>query len=148
MNAMEIAVNLIALHGGELVGRTRFQKRAYLLHRCGASFTLKFVCHHYGPYRFSASTSAEHGIEIVSPPSDPAGRSTPVGRLPVSSSRPQTVLLAAHPRTHQRGFSPVRGRGPPVSLSVGAHLVEPTPYEGNGLANMRCSGQRAVLVVA
>jgi hypothetical protein len=41
--AREIAVNLIALHDGELVGRTRLQKRAYLLHRCGAEFTLNFV---------------------------------------------------------------------------------------------------------
>ena len=37
-----IVVNLIALHGGELVGRTRLQKEAYLLHRCGANFDLPF----------------------------------------------------------------------------------------------------------
>ena len=47
-----IVVNLIALHGGELVGRTRLQKEAYLLHRCGANFDLPFpfIYHHYGPY--------------------------------------------------------------------------------------------------
>ena len=52
MNAEDIVVNLIALHGGRLVGRTRLQKRAYLLHRCGANFKLSFVYHHYGPYSF------------------------------------------------------------------------------------------------
>ena len=48
----DIVVHLIALHGGELVGRTRLQKVAYLLHRCGAKFDLPFpfIYHHYGPY--------------------------------------------------------------------------------------------------
>ncbi len=53
MNVEDIVVNLIALHdGGELVGRTRLQKEAYLLHRCGANYDLPFpfTYHHYGPY--------------------------------------------------------------------------------------------------
>ena len=52
MNVEDIVVNLIALHGGKLVGRTRLQKEAYLLHRCGGNFDLPFpfVYHHYGPY--------------------------------------------------------------------------------------------------
>ena len=52
MNAEEIVVRLVALHGGELVGRTRLQKQAYLLHRCGGNLGLSFVYHHYGPYSF------------------------------------------------------------------------------------------------
>ena len=52
MNVEDIVVGLIALHGGELVGRTRLQKRAYLLHRCGANFDFPFVYYHYGPYSF------------------------------------------------------------------------------------------------
>ena len=52
MNAEDIVVGLIALHGGELVGRTRLQKQAYLLHQCGANFDVSFVYHHYGPYSF------------------------------------------------------------------------------------------------
>ena len=52
MNVEDIVVNLIALNGGKLVGRTRLQKEAYLLHRCGAKFELPFpfIYHHYGPY--------------------------------------------------------------------------------------------------
>lgn len=46
----DIVVNLIALNDGELVGRIRLQKLAYLLHRCGANFDVPFVYHHYGPY--------------------------------------------------------------------------------------------------
>lgn len=52
MNAENIVVTLVALSGGMLVGRTRLQKGAYLLHRCGANFDLSFVYHHYGPYSF------------------------------------------------------------------------------------------------
>ncbi len=52
MNAEDIVVGLIALNGGELVGRTRLQKQAYLLDRCGANFGLPYTYHHYGPYSF------------------------------------------------------------------------------------------------
>lgn len=52
MNADDISVGLVALWGGELVGRTRLQKGAYLLHRCGANFDIPFVYYHYGPYSF------------------------------------------------------------------------------------------------
>ena len=50
MNAEDIVVNLVALNGGKFVGRTRLQKAAYLLHRCGAELELSFVYYHYGPY--------------------------------------------------------------------------------------------------
>lgn len=52
MNADDISVGLVASWGGELVGRTRLQKGAYLLHRCGANFDIPFVYYHYGPYSF------------------------------------------------------------------------------------------------
>ena len=52
MNPEDIVVGLVALNGGELVGRTRLQKQAYLLDRCGAEFGLEFTYHRYGPYSF------------------------------------------------------------------------------------------------
>ena len=52
MNEGDIVVGMVALSGGELVGRTRLQKQAYLLDRCGANFGLQFTYHHYGPYSF------------------------------------------------------------------------------------------------
>ena len=52
MNATEIVVGLIALSGGTLVGRTRLQKEAYLLDRCGGNLGVSFTYHHYGPYSF------------------------------------------------------------------------------------------------
>jgi len=73
MKADDIVVNLIALHGGELVGRTRLQKVAYLLHRCGGNFALSFVYHYYGPYSFDLADGctdarAEGRIEIEERP--------------------------------------------------------------------------------
>ena len=69
MNATDLVVKLIALHGGTVVGRTRLQKRTYLLHRCGGNFGLNFVYHHYGPYSFDLADGltdarAEDLIEI------------------------------------------------------------------------------------
>ncbi|MCY4502117.1 MAG: hypothetical protein OXE57_11210 [Alphaproteobacteria bacterium] len=52
MNEEDAVVNLVALHGGRLVGKTRLQKGGYLLHRCGANLDSEFVYHHYGPYSF------------------------------------------------------------------------------------------------
>lgn len=65
----DIVVNLVALNNGELVGRTRLQKLAYLLHSCGANFDVPFVYHHYGPYapllaNACLSARAERRIEI------------------------------------------------------------------------------------
>ena len=73
MNADDIVVAVIALWGGELVGRTRLQKGAYLLHRCGADFDLPFVYYHYGPYSFDlaagcADAHEERRIEIEERP--------------------------------------------------------------------------------
>lgn len=58
MKAEDIAVELVALNGGELVGRTRLQKQAYLLDRCGADFGLEFTYHHYGPYSFDLAAGS------------------------------------------------------------------------------------------
>ena len=52
MNADDVAVTMLKLNGGKLVGRTRLQKGVYLLERCGAEFGLSFTYHHYGPYSF------------------------------------------------------------------------------------------------
>ena len=84
MNATELAVNLIALHGGQVVGRTRLQKRTYLLHRCGGDFGLNFVYHHYGPYSFDLADGltdarAEGLIEIKEMREDTVCRMKPSG---------------------------------------------------------------------
>ena len=70
MNAEDVVVNLVALNGGELVGRTRLQKQAYLIDRCGAEFGLLFIYHRYGPYCFDLAggmydAKAEGRIETV-----------------------------------------------------------------------------------
>ena len=59
MKAEDIAVNLIKLSGGQIDGRTRIQKSAYLLDRCGAKTKLRFTYHYYGPYSFELAEGWE-----------------------------------------------------------------------------------------
>ncbi len=73
MNERYIVSDLVALNGGKLIGRTRLQKQAYLLDRCGADFGLQFTYHHYGPYSFDLAAEcnyalAEGQIEIEEKP--------------------------------------------------------------------------------
>ena len=73
MKAEDIVVNLIILSGGELTGRTRLQKEAYLLDRCGEKFGLSFTYYYYGPYSFELADGwedarAEGRIEIAEEP--------------------------------------------------------------------------------
>ena len=126
MNAMEIAVNLIALHDGELVGRTRFQKRAYLLHRCGASFTSKFVYHHYGPYSFDLADGltdarAEGRIEIEEQPGRYGIRHA-IFRLKGDLPRPQQLgelpVRAAH-----RFLTSMKEEASDIVLEIAATIV-------------------------
>ena len=105
MSAEDAAVGLVALNGGELVGRTRAQKVAYLLDRCGADFDLRFTYHHYGPYCFELANgldaaraegrigheeqlSARHGVPYsiftsAEDEEDPTG----LGDLPAAEAR-------------------------------------------------------------
>jgi uncharacterized protein len=46
----DVAVSIVALNGGELVGRTRLQKTAFLLECCGMESGLEFAYRHYGPF--------------------------------------------------------------------------------------------------
>lgn len=48
--AIDVVANVVALNGGRLVGRTRFQKTMYLLSRLGVQMQFDFEYHHYGPF--------------------------------------------------------------------------------------------------
>ena len=105
MSAEDTAVGLVALNGGELVGRTRAQKVAYLLDRCGAYFGLRFTYHHYGPYCFDLANgldaaraegrigheeklSARHGVPYsIFTSADDEEDPTGLGGLPTTEAR-------------------------------------------------------------
>lgn len=50
-------MQILADAGGEIIGRTRFQKIAYLLSEVGLLEGYKFEYHHYGPYSDDLSSS-------------------------------------------------------------------------------------------
>ncbi len=59
MNPDEIAIAIVALNSGELGGKTRLQKTAYLLEACGMNSGLEFEYHYYGPYSFALAQGWE-----------------------------------------------------------------------------------------
>lgn len=46
----QIVLDILAAADGELIGRVRLQKVAYLLEQAGVRSGLRFRYHHYGPY--------------------------------------------------------------------------------------------------
>ncbi|MBX6323715.1 MAG: hypothetical protein IRY94_18010 [Rhodospirillaceae bacterium] len=50
MRPDDVAVAIVGLNGGELAGRTRMQKTAFLLEQAGMRSGLGFIYHHYGPF--------------------------------------------------------------------------------------------------
>ena len=93
MNAEDIVVSLVALHNGELIGRTRLQKEIYLLDRCGAKFGLPFEYHRYGPYSFElagglSEARAEHRIDIRE---EPGRHSVPYAVITTEAAKPETL---------------------------------------------------------
>lgn len=51
--------SLVRAAGGEIVGKIRLQKTAYLLQEMGIKSDLNFEYHHYGPYSESLADQAE-----------------------------------------------------------------------------------------
>ncbi|MDE0334863.1 MAG: hypothetical protein OXI64_07885 [Defluviicoccus sp.] len=137
MNPEDIVAGLVALNGGELVGRTRLQKQTYLLDRCGADFGLRFTYHHYGPYSFElaggcAEAEAEKRIETEERPGR-HGVPYAIFRSGEGGSEPDRLggLSAARARSllgEMRGVSD-------IVLELAATIVflrDEWPYYGKG----------------
>lgn len=59
-NREDIVTAIVAAApGGELIGRVRLQKTAYLLERLGLGADLPFEYHHYGPYSRELDNATE-----------------------------------------------------------------------------------------
>lgn len=61
MTPEDAVVGIVALNGGELIGRTRLQKTAFLLERSGMNSGLEFEYHRFGPF----SAEIARGSEIA-----------------------------------------------------------------------------------
>ena len=62
----ELATAIVRDAGGEIVGRTRLQKTAYLLEVTGLGSGVYFAYRHYGPYSEDLALSAARGVVFVS----------------------------------------------------------------------------------
>ena len=60
----ELATAIVRDAGGEIVGRTRLQKTAYLLEVTGLGSGVYFAYKHYGPYSEDLALSAARGVAL------------------------------------------------------------------------------------
>lgn len=121
----DIVVNLIALNDGKLVGRTRLQKFAYLLHRCGANFDVPFVYHHYGPYapllaNACLSARAERRITIEE---RPGRHGVPYAIFRIDGDAPPLTEFGALPADAARRFLARMKRASDFALELAATIV-------------------------
>lgn len=59
MKSETIITGLIALNGGQLVGKTRLQKEVYLLQECGIGDFFDFEYHYFGPFSAELAEAAD-----------------------------------------------------------------------------------------
>jgi uncharacterized protein YwgA len=90
----DVAVSIVALNDGELIGRTRLQKTAFLLERCGMGSGLEFDYRHYGPF----SADLARGCDDA----EFDGRLKMVER-PGSREMPYTVFTTKEPAPDRLG---------------------------------------------
>lgn len=57
--------DLVVSAGGQLVGRTRLQKAAFLLECMGLGYGFSFAYHHYGPYSEDVALAAEDAVALA-----------------------------------------------------------------------------------
>ena len=137
MNPEDIVVGLVALNGGELVGRTRLQKQAYLLDRCGANFGLAFTYHHYGPYSFElaggcADAEAERRIETEE---RPGRHGVPYAIFRSGGEGAAPDSLGALPAGRARALLGTMQAASDIVLELAATIVflrDEWPYYGKG----------------
>lgn len=53
----ELLADIVAAHGGDLVGRIRLQKVVYILDQLGLESGFEYGYHHYGPYSAEVSSA-------------------------------------------------------------------------------------------
>lgn len=58
----ELVIGVVALNGGEMVGKTRLQKTLYLLESAGLGAGIDFDYHHYGPYSAAAAIATDFAV--------------------------------------------------------------------------------------
>ena len=73
MNSFQEAADIIRDAGGQIVGRTRLQKIAYLLEATGLGSGFEFEYRHYGPYseQLADAVSVSRRLSIIAEENSP-----------------------------------------------------------------------------
>lgn len=58
----DLVVGMVALNGGELVGKTRLQKTFFLLEECGMGGQADFDYHNFGPFSTEVAIATDEAV--------------------------------------------------------------------------------------
>jgi uncharacterized protein YwgA len=61
---MDLVAGLVALNGGEIVGKTRLQKTVFLLEYCGLNSGLEFTYALFGPFSSDLAEAADDAVAM------------------------------------------------------------------------------------
>lgn len=64
MELYKLVTALVALNGGEIIGKTRLQKTVYLLDQCGLGSRCHYDYHYYGPFSSEIAEAADDAITL------------------------------------------------------------------------------------
>ena len=84
----EAIKEIIQASGGQIVGKTRLQKTAYLLEAAGIGYGFEFNYHYYGPYSEDLATAAHDAQALGLIVTNPEASSTLTYRLSEEIGRP------------------------------------------------------------
>ena len=87
---MELVVGLVALNDGEVVGKTRLQKLAYLLDECGMQSGLEFEYYNFGPFTGELARETDFAVDagLLAPETKPGFHEVPYTTYRTSEPAP------------------------------------------------------------
>src|SRR5262245_58288729 len=94
---LNLVVGIVALNGGEIVGKTRLQKTVYLLDVCGLGSGMEFDYYNFGPYESDVAFATDLAVLT--------GRLTAETR-PGFHSVPYSVFRTSEPVPSKIGLLP------------------------------------------
>jgi uncharacterized protein YwgA len=132
MDEIDSVAALIKLNGGEIVGKTRFQKIAYLLDAMGLGLGFSFDYHNYGPFSVELAISLDdaEALKFLETKDVPSYHEVP---YTIFRSTPSAPSFDDNEETHKRGKALEKMSGYSaliLELAATAVYLERNEYSG------------------
>src|SRR5579863_2597743 len=120
----ELLVQLIALNGGTVVGKTRLQKIVFLLDECGLNTGCKYDYHYYGPFSAQIAEAAEDACDLglLRYKERPGSHSVPYGVYEAAETVKIPDVLASLPRDTVKSKLDIMSRYSAIELELAATI--------------------------